>query len=199
VVTTKSKGPAKPKGSRHRRITVENLLEAADKVFLAEGFHGASLERIASEAGYTTGAVYSSFKGKADLFLAVAERRGLAQSEEWARLVRPDGSSSLSESMRAALKATLPPLEWSAALAEFQAYAVRNPELRSRLASVYFLEQRFTELLRDRPVSSSIPIDRLAAILEALVQGLAAMAFVDESVDRSIPLGDAVDVLLGSP
>jgi AcrR family transcriptional regulator len=42
-------------------------------VFLRRGFHGASLDEIAEEAGYTTGAVYSNFKGKDDLFLAVMD------------------------------------------------------------------------------------------------------------------------------
>jgi AcrR family transcriptional regulator len=33
-------------------------------VFLRHGFHGASLDEIAEEAGYTTGTEYSSFKGR---------------------------------------------------------------------------------------------------------------------------------------
>ena len=35
------------------------------------GFHEASLQEIASRAGLTTGAVYSNFRNKEDLFLAV--------------------------------------------------------------------------------------------------------------------------------
>ena len=42
-------------------------------MFLRQGFHGASLDEIAEAAGYTTGAVYSNFKGKDDLFLAVLD------------------------------------------------------------------------------------------------------------------------------
>jgi Bacterial regulatory proteins, tetR family len=34
---------------------------------------GASLDETAEEAGYTTGAVYSNFRGKDDLFLAVLD------------------------------------------------------------------------------------------------------------------------------
>jgi AcrR family transcriptional regulator len=40
-------------------------------VILRRRFHGASLDEIVEEAGYTTGAVYSNVKGKDDLFLAV--------------------------------------------------------------------------------------------------------------------------------
>jgi AcrR family transcriptional regulator len=51
---------------------------------------GASLDAIAEEAGYTTGVVYSNFRGKDDLFLAVLEaearrpelRRQVAEQHE---------------------------------------------------------------------------------------------------------------------
>ena len=42
-------------------------------MFLRRGFHGASLDEISAEAGYTTGAVYSRFGGKDELFLAVVD------------------------------------------------------------------------------------------------------------------------------
>ena len=53
--------------------TRTELIVAARTVFLRRGFHGASLDEISAEAGYTTGAVYSRFGGKDDLFLAVLE------------------------------------------------------------------------------------------------------------------------------
>ncbi|MET0831731.1 MAG: helix-turn-helix domain-containing protein, partial [Acidimicrobiia bacterium] len=51
--------------------TRSDLLTAARRVFLRSGFHGASVEEIAEEAGYTKGAVYSNFEDKAALYLAV--------------------------------------------------------------------------------------------------------------------------------
>jgi AcrR family transcriptional regulator len=55
--------------------TRARLLEAAERVFFERGFHGASLEAVAEEAGLTKGAVYSRFESKADLFLAFQEER----------------------------------------------------------------------------------------------------------------------------
>ena len=57
--------------ARTRRL----LLAAAERVFFERGFHGASLEAVAEEAGLTKGAVYSRFENKADLFLAYQEER----------------------------------------------------------------------------------------------------------------------------
>ena len=51
------------------------VLGAARRVFLARGYHGATLEQIADEAGFSKGVVFSKFRGKADLFLALLEDR----------------------------------------------------------------------------------------------------------------------------
>src|SRR5690625_3096253 len=49
------------------------LIDAGRAVFARDGFHGARLDRIAQEAGFSKGAVYSNFDSKADLFLAVMD------------------------------------------------------------------------------------------------------------------------------
>ena len=51
------------------------LLAAARRVFLARGYHAATLEQIADEAGFSKGAVYSRFDSKADMFLALLTDR----------------------------------------------------------------------------------------------------------------------------
>ena len=48
--------------------TRKRILEAAKTEFAAQGFQGASLRRICSGAGVTTGALYFFFEGKDDLF-----------------------------------------------------------------------------------------------------------------------------------
>lgn len=44
------------------------LLRAAARVFARRGYEGATVPEIAAEAGLSTGAIYSNFDGKADLF-----------------------------------------------------------------------------------------------------------------------------------
>ncbi|HBW18247.1 MAG: TetR/AcrR family transcriptional regulator [Streptosporangiaceae bacterium] len=56
---------------RNRRL----VLEAARSIFLARGYHGASVDEIAEQAGFSKGVVYSRFGNKADLFLALLEQR----------------------------------------------------------------------------------------------------------------------------
>ena len=64
---------------RRREMTRRHLLEAAAVVFAAKGFHGATLDEVAAAAGFTKGAVYSNFKSKDDLFLALLDDRSERQ------------------------------------------------------------------------------------------------------------------------
>src|SRR5471032_739723 len=60
---------------RRRAMTRQHLLDAAAIVFARDGFHGATLDDVAATAGFTKGAVYSNFKSKDDLFLALLDDR----------------------------------------------------------------------------------------------------------------------------
>ena len=51
----------------------EKLIAAAAEVFAEKGYEGAGVAEIARRAGYTTGAIYGRFSGKAELLLAAIE------------------------------------------------------------------------------------------------------------------------------
>jgi AcrR family transcriptional regulator len=52
----------------------ERLIEAAQAVFAREGLRGASMERIAAEAGVARATAYAYFSDKEDAFRQVADR-----------------------------------------------------------------------------------------------------------------------------
>ncbi|KAF1024716.1 MAG: HTH-type transcriptional repressor KstR2 [Burkholderia plantarii] len=54
--------------------TRERLLNAANAIFTKKGYVAASVEDIAAAAGYTRGAFYSNFGGKAELLLELLRR-----------------------------------------------------------------------------------------------------------------------------
>src|ERR1700749_1338198 len=70
-----------------RALTRRRLLDGAEAVFARSGFHGASVEEIAREAGATTGALYSNFAGKEELFLALFEERIAADVGDYSEIV----------------------------------------------------------------------------------------------------------------
>jgi AcrR family transcriptional regulator len=63
--------------------TKENLLQAALKVFAANGYHGSSVADIAKEAKVSKALFYHYFKSKNDLLVIFAKRR----LEEWTPLI----------------------------------------------------------------------------------------------------------------
>ncbi|MDP1819337.1 MAG: TetR/AcrR family transcriptional regulator [Acidimicrobiales bacterium] len=57
----------------------EKLIAAAADVFAEKGYDGAGVAEIARRAGYTTGAIYGRFTGKAELLLAAIEHRSTSE------------------------------------------------------------------------------------------------------------------------
>ena len=81
--------------AERREQTRDDLIAAADRLFVDGGFHATSLDQIAAEAGYTKGAVYSNFAAKEDLFFAVYERRAAEAERRLAALLQGDAAAAL--------------------------------------------------------------------------------------------------------
>lgn len=56
--------------------TRSELLEAAARVFALKGYDGAKISDITSEADLSSGAIYSHYGSKAELFVAVVQEHG---------------------------------------------------------------------------------------------------------------------------
>jgi AcrR family transcriptional regulator len=115
--------------------TRERVLSAAAKVFARRGYHRATVDEIASEAGFTIGALYSNFTGKEELFLALADRQveeRVTQVGAIADAAEGDEPSrDAAEQLRAFLERDP---EWPLLFYEFWSLSVRNPELQGELA-----------------------------------------------------------------
>ncbi|WP_233533258.1 TetR/AcrR family transcriptional regulator [Antrihabitans sp. YC2-6] len=69
----------KPVGrAEAREQTREQVLAAAEELFIANGFHATTVAQIAAKAGRTQGAIYGNFAGKEALCLDVIRRRYMA-------------------------------------------------------------------------------------------------------------------------
>ena len=125
-----------------KAATRSELLDAARRVFVERGYHGASLELVAGEAGYTKGAVYSAFGSKGDMFLAVYERE---VDERWTRieteigdrLARGEVVDPLREPSRDFAERFVAERAWTLALLEFRLHAARDPRLGAAYAAAH--------------------------------------------------------------
>lgn len=171
--------------------TREQLLEAAALVFADKGFAGASVEEIAEAAGYSTGALYSNFDSKEQLFLELlAARRTQGVSR---RIHAVEGILDRAEANDAdpfdALGqlflgiadriSDLAPLQ-----AEFWLYAVRNPDAMGVIADKLGEQTDALEPLVARALTrfgdtpAVAPRELTTAVL-ALLQGLIRQRRVD--------------------
>jgi AcrR family transcriptional regulator len=118
--------------------TRAELIDAAERLFTGRGFHATSVADVAAAAGYTTGAVYSNFASKEDLFFAVYERRAEASLRYVEQSIAADGPAAALERIGTDTAARRGRDDgWLAVFLEFWAHVVRNPELRARFAEIH--------------------------------------------------------------
>lgn len=158
-----------------QRQTRDALISAARGVFAEDGYHAASLDRIAREAGFSKGAVYSNFEDKPALFLAVMDQNlELAHVDLRNPFAQASGPASTGRGM--AEREGYPPSAtqgFALATLEFIASAARDdrlaPQLHQRLGDV--LEHYIEAARQARPHDETLPATAVGTLLAALDQG----------------------------
>jgi AcrR family transcriptional regulator len=170
-----------------KELTRRRLLDAAEVVFARRGFHGASVDEIAREAGATTGALYSNFTSKEDLFLALFERSAQADVRDYAEVsttqATPDEQTRAVADLWMQILRERP--DYFPLVIEFWAYAMRQPQLRERLAERFrMLRAGSTSLVAQGAQRRGITLspefaERLGLLITALGNGLALEKLID--------------------
>jgi len=189
--------------SEKREQTRAQLLDAAATVFAERGLDGATVDDVAAHAGFTKGAVYAHFGSKDELFLAMLEQRYACRMEELERVLLAPGAAvdnartaghefqryaqSDPDWQRLYLEATLR----ASRDAGFRAaFARRHREMHDRMAAV--IEQG----LAQSGLQASIPYDRLATAISAIVSGVLLETLVAPGKDTDDLLGSMMELLM---
>lgn len=188
---------------RRRRQTRDYLLAAAAQVFAERGFHGATLDEVAAVAGFTKGAVYSNFKGKDELFLALLESRyeeGMVSLRTYLDAIgQPHQASDFLGRISDELNQADAEM-WGALYQEFLVYALRHPHARARLAEleradVGALAALISSERQRHGIEDTASAEQAARFVVALMRGLFTMRLIEpEAVGQ--PLVSAVLELL---
>lgn len=116
----------------------ERVLAMARRLFLDKGYHAASIDGVAEEAGFSKGVVYSQFGSKADLFFALLEQR---IEERATRNLEAIAGKPAVVALRALWElggeARRADRAWSLLVIEFRIHAARDPELRRRYSEMH--------------------------------------------------------------
>lgn len=179
--------PGRGQGTRVREVTRAKLLRTAADMFFAGGFNATAVDAIAAEAGFTTGAVYSNFGGKADLFLAVIEEQSRAEIEA----VRAALVTARTDEERLEVFTTTvgrDPARWQgrvAATLEFLSFARQDPPLLARLAEAQHLadaavEELLASMCRALGVEPPADLTELTREVQSLLSGIALRSLFDD-------------------
>jgi AcrR family transcriptional regulator len=192
---------------RRRERTRRHLIDAGAVVFGQRGYHGGSLDEVAATAGFTKGAVYSNFKNKDDLFVAVLEQQIHGQITDIEALLG-DSAHPDPQQLDAIRRLIVPRrdpggIDWMALYLEFVLYALRNPAARALLqefrrrtreAVVRMVEQAWVAL-DAKPTLSAYT---LATISLALFNGLDLERLVDPDGVPETITDDVLTFLVGA-
>lgn len=154
------------------------ILAAARRCFLRDGFHRTSMQDVFTEAGKSAGAVYRYFPKKEDMIVAVAAQNLDDVTGVLRAALARSGENGVGEVMAELLEAvtglhrdrelaSMAVLVWSE--------AQRNPELAERLAAASAeMSAEVAGLVRSRQeagVWTGVPAEALAQAILALLPG----------------------------
>jgi AcrR family transcriptional regulator len=190
--------------SERREQTRTRLLDAAARVYARRGFAGATLDEVASEAGFSKGAVYGHFGSKENLLLALVEEYLAGQVTEQMALFDRDRATwerPLAGSHRWMDRLQENPDRFRL-FVELWAYAQRDEHLARRLAEgLEALRATFarfaSESSRDAGFEPppGVP-EQFANVMLGLGVGLSMLKLTDPEAVPGELLGTTLSVLI---
>lgn len=204
---------AKPANKHELRTkeTRELLLQAAETIFVRDGYEGAELGEIAALAGRTKGAIYGQFKSKEDVFLALIEAKRLRYREEAEKFL--SAASTVKGNVAALRKFYQKMIEdetWPLLLLEFKLFAIRHPEPKKRLQKFFAEslspadERRIAGILgpagkNKNAISRVVAIQTLQPVLSALaLEAKFDCTLLGQDITKKV-IGRIFDALLDAP
>ncbi|MEC3608627.1 TetR/AcrR family transcriptional regulator [Bacillus glycinifermentans] len=186
--------------------TRQMLLNSAVEIFSELGFHGASVEKIAEHAGFSKGAVYSNFKSKEELFLALLEQQMNLHVNNIDKII--DQQDSLSHFIEAMnqhfVSVTNENHKWIILNTEFLLHAMRNEPVRSKwscmiMESVDRISKSVAKLMSKESHNSTLFPEEIAWTIFSLENGLAIFNFINEKKVPTNLYGKALKDMLIYP
>ena len=162
-----------------RAQTRATLMAVGREHFIRYGLGGAVAEKIAEDAGYSRGALYSNFEGKEELFLAVIREEQDRRTEALHSMFKEEPSAKERlRKMREAIADLVTDPDWIVLRAEFEAGALRNERIRQTFVEVHRKQVRDGgTLIRNLAQSSDIHLglkpNEFIMIILNLTHGLA--------------------------
>jgi AcrR family transcriptional regulator len=163
----------------HRTARRRQILDAAQRCFLRDGFHATSMQAIFAEAGLSAGAVYRYFPGKHAIVAAIAEETVSHVLAEVDEVIRADPVPPLEETIArvlAVIDAYTGPDGITRIAVQVWGESMRDPALAELLGGIYrAARSRFADMARRAQAAGRLPPatdpQDLGAVLFGLLPG----------------------------
>jgi TetR/AcrR family transcriptional regulator, transcriptional repressor of aconitase len=162
-----------------RAQTRATLIAVGREHFIRYGLGGAVAEKIAEDAGYSRGALYSNFDGKEELFLAVIREEQDRRMQAFQSMFKEEPSATdRLRKMRDAIADVVTDPGWIVLRTEFEAGALRNERIRQTFVEVHRRQVRdagnlIRNLARSSEIHMRIKPNEFMMIILNLSHGLA--------------------------
>src|ERR1700723_4353413 len=162
-----------------RAQTRATLIAVGKEHFIRYGLGGAVAEKIAEDAGYSRGALYSNFDGKEDLFLAVIREEQDRRAEAYRSMFKKEPSAKQRlRRIREAIADHYTDPDLIVLRAEFEAGALRNETIRRTFVEVHREQVRdggnlIRNLARSSEIHMGLKPNEFIMIILNLTHGLA--------------------------
>ncbi|GGK64297.1 TetR/AcrR family transcriptional regulator [Nocardia camponoti] len=179
--------------------TRERLVETAKRLFLADGYNVTSLEKVATEAGFSKGAVYSNFATKHELGLAVLDVVHVERAESLAKaLLNGTAMADRVDAFARWADDNIGDVGWTALEVEFATSTRHMPEVRTQLAerrtTMTAMLSALIQVQADE-IGFTLPVPAEDAALQLLSIGIGLG--VQRAVDPNLPVTALVDLVRG--
>ena len=183
-------------------ITRAALVRSASKLICELGMHGASIDKIAADAGYTKGAFYAHWDSKEDMFLTLLDEHFAAELTRLDTVLEGVGEPALEA--RAAAEGFLARVEsepqWRGLYRELASHAARNESFRQQFAARQRdLRERmalvFARWAADLGATPGVPARDVAAMTMAMADGFLLGRLIDPELEEGL-YGSMFEVFL---
>lgn len=183
--------------------TRAELIDAAARVVGRKGYHAATVDDIAAEAGFTKGAFYSNFESKEEIFVELVADRGRSWTIAVARAY--EGVEPLSERLRKGgevlTRMVQDQVDWMLLSSEMLTQGIRDPRLRKRLATAYeecrqVVAHVIEPVEGDFGVRLPIPSDQVATMIMAMTDGFVYQRLADPDRLPATLLAEGIAVFI---
>jgi AcrR family transcriptional regulator len=172
-----------------RDVRRDQILDAATKMFVAQGYENSTVDEIAKEAGLSKGSIYWYFKSKLDILFALTDRCVEDSQKELVQLAATDhyGPEALFKSHRDLNENKRHQPHHDQLFSQLVSLAPRHPEIRERLVVYYQKWDSVAEGLMGRAIELGFFRDTntrlLAQAITAMYDGLHLRHEIDPTVD----------------